>query len=233
MKKIAFTLAEVLITLGIIGVVAALTIPSLIQNYQKQVWVNQLKKSVSTFEQGFQKILADEGVDNLRYTEVWNKIEGDHSIDSNFEEINVEFFKEFKKYFSVVDYKWSDYGYEVAYLSKPSEPVDYFCEEILLADGSLLIGIGVFKNEKYAAEIAIDLNGRKKPNTYGRDVFLFIVTSDGHLVPKGSQKHVNIVKRQDYDFYWKTNPERCSNSSESSGAGCAGRIIEEGWKMNY
>ena len=37
-KKVAFTLAEVLITLGIIGVVAAMTIPVLIQNYNARVW---------------------------------------------------------------------------------------------------------------------------------------------------------------------------------------------------
>ena len=35
--KFGFTLAEVLITLGIIGVVAALTLPSLVTNYQKQI----------------------------------------------------------------------------------------------------------------------------------------------------------------------------------------------------
>ncbi len=33
----AFTLAEVLITLAIIGIVAALTIPTLISNYQKKI----------------------------------------------------------------------------------------------------------------------------------------------------------------------------------------------------
>lgn len=43
-----FTLAEVLITLGIIGVVAAITIPSLISNYQKKSTVTQLKKTYAT-----------------------------------------------------------------------------------------------------------------------------------------------------------------------------------------
>jgi len=43
--KAAFTLAEVLITLGIIGVVAAMTLPALIQNYQKGVALNRLKQS--------------------------------------------------------------------------------------------------------------------------------------------------------------------------------------------
>ena len=46
-KKRAFTLAEVLITLGIIGVVAALTLPNLIENHQKQVTASHLKKMYS------------------------------------------------------------------------------------------------------------------------------------------------------------------------------------------
>ena len=50
MKK-AFTLAEVLITLGIIGVVAAMTMPSLIQKHNEKVIVNQTKKVYSTFSQ--------------------------------------------------------------------------------------------------------------------------------------------------------------------------------------
>ena len=46
-NKFAFTLAEVLITLGIIGVVAAMTLPTLIQNHQKKVTVVRLKKFYS------------------------------------------------------------------------------------------------------------------------------------------------------------------------------------------
>ncbi len=47
MRK-GFTLAEVLITLGIIGIVAALTLPSLIQKYQEKVTLERLKKSIFT-----------------------------------------------------------------------------------------------------------------------------------------------------------------------------------------
>lgn len=58
MKK-GFTLAEVLITLGIIGVVAAMTLPALINNYKKQQTVNQLKKAYSEISQVFQRAEAD------------------------------------------------------------------------------------------------------------------------------------------------------------------------------
>ena len=51
LKYYAFTLAEILITLGIIGVVAGLTIPGLIQSYQKQQTVAKLKKVYAILNQ--------------------------------------------------------------------------------------------------------------------------------------------------------------------------------------
>ena len=60
-RKKAFTLAEVLITLGIIGVVAALTIPTLIQNYQEKAIVTKLKQSMSLFNQAFKMAELENG----------------------------------------------------------------------------------------------------------------------------------------------------------------------------
>ena len=59
--KGGFTLAEVLITLVIIGVIGALTVPALIQNTQKQEYVSALKKAYSTLSQVTQQIIAEEG----------------------------------------------------------------------------------------------------------------------------------------------------------------------------
>ena len=60
-KRVAFTLAEVLITLGIIGVVAALTIPSLIAKYQDKVLIQQTKKAFSAFQNGLALASQDNG----------------------------------------------------------------------------------------------------------------------------------------------------------------------------
>lgn len=49
----AFTLAEVLITLVIIGIVAALTIPTLISNYQERQTVTKLIKSFSVINNAY------------------------------------------------------------------------------------------------------------------------------------------------------------------------------------
>ena len=59
LKSAAFTLAEVLITLGIIGVVAALTMPALIQNYRNQVVETRLKKFYSTMNQAIAMSIKD------------------------------------------------------------------------------------------------------------------------------------------------------------------------------
>ena len=64
-KFSGFTLAEVLITLGIIGIVAAMTIPALITKYQKQVAATQLKKHYSQLNQVLMRISDDPGLDVL------------------------------------------------------------------------------------------------------------------------------------------------------------------------
>lgn len=62
----AFTLAEVLITLGIIGVVAALTIPTLVSNYKKNVIITRMQKFYSTMNQALRESVIDNGT-----TDTW------------------------------------------------------------------------------------------------------------------------------------------------------------------
>ena len=64
----AFTLAEVLVTLGIIGVVSAMTVPTLMQNYQRQSYVTQLHKVYNEMSQVFQQMMTDRNALNLKET---------------------------------------------------------------------------------------------------------------------------------------------------------------------
>lgn len=59
--KFGFTLSEVLITLGIIGVVAAMTIPILITNYQKKETVTKLRRAISILNQAYRLSFDDNG----------------------------------------------------------------------------------------------------------------------------------------------------------------------------
>ena len=67
-RRVAFTLAEVLITLAIIGVVAAMTLPTLIQQHQKQVYVNGLKKAISVSQNMLKQMQADEEASDIGST---------------------------------------------------------------------------------------------------------------------------------------------------------------------
>ena len=57
MGRNAFNFAEVMITITIIGVVAALTMPGIVAHYHEKEYVTQLQKSLSQFEQAMQNIM--------------------------------------------------------------------------------------------------------------------------------------------------------------------------------
>ena len=72
--KRGFTLAEVLVTLGVVGIVAAMTLPSLVNKYQSKVLETGLKKSYANLQNAYIMTKANLGVSNLReaYTTVYN-----------------------------------------------------------------------------------------------------------------------------------------------------------------
>ena len=92
-KRAAFTLAEVLITLGIIGIVAAMTIPTLVQNYQKKLFETKVQYTYSLLSNVVQRSVAENGDINT-----WDYGTSYHSDD-------VEKFvkKYFEPYFYVVE----------------------------------------------------------------------------------------------------------------------------------
>ena len=234
-KRFGFTLAEVLITLGIIGVVAAMTIPTLIKNYQKTVWVNQLKKSVSIVEQGLKLAMAEDEVDNLKDTELFKSI-GDENLGEGGNK--EEFLKKLKKYFNTIntidnynnlkltskDYKNLN-GTIIYEDGESTEFDDNFGVITYLSDGTILL-FDYACNPLYINQcgLYIDVNGEKKPNQYGRDWFYFNISENGKLVPVGNNG--KWEKEKDNNKY-----VNCDNNSY--GYGCAARIIENGWKMDY
>ena len=150
-RKIAFTLAEVLITLGIIGVVAAMTMPSLMQNYKRQQATARIKKFVSVINQAL--ISAE---NDLGPREDWVKGEEDNS-DSAYDFLNTYI----KPYIKSADIeKRTLLGMNMATLR--------------FVDGSQMsIKIGA------CYDIYYDINGEKGPNEKGRDIFVFILCKNG------------------------------------------------------
>ena len=191
-RRVAFTLAEILITLGIIGVVAALTLPTLIQNNQKKQFQVGLQKGYSELLQALDAYKNDNGEPLTTKTcygdtpgifknliKPYLKVLVDCG-DSQAVEIydkcvqNGEYSKEGK------------YTYKT-YSGKTAEERCFDDGQLVLTNGSILM----FENPaSYGRSVnvfvSIDVNGFKKgPNQWGVDLFTFQLMEDGKLLPMG------------------------------------------------
>ena len=211
-RKIAFTLAEVLVTLGIIGVVSAMTVPTLMQNYQRQSYVTQLHKVYNEFTQAYTRYLSDKNALNLQeagYTDA-------ASMD-NF----------MKTYFKIV----KDCG---------DDGTDCFASEYKKIDGSSLgvVITGTYDPRNYVLangasismiprQIHVDVNGKKGPNIIGRDVFAIHVFDDGTLDENCGSAPCSS------DFRETVFNNFCTKQSNATWWGCFGKILNDNWQMTY
>ncbi len=215
LRKAAFTLAEVLITLGIIGVVAALTLPTLIANYQKQVLVTQLKKSVNILENMARKMVADDGVSNFNQTEFFQKFDcyGDSAQSVCQDSIAM-----MKKYLNIVSE-----GYGTAWLQESGEH-----NHIVLADGITVYlggGPGCIYQGDYI-DMKLDVNGQRGPNELGRDMYYVYFDKNGKIAGATNS----------YYGYCESKTDDQLKVSYGNGydVNCYFTIVQRnGWKMNY
>ncbi len=176
-RKAAFTLAEVLITLGIIGVVAAMTIPTLISNYQRKVLAAQFKKSYAVASQIVLRSKFELGTGTFgqyctNYTS-GKYLNKDICLQTIYK---VMFPKKSSTNYNNVDLVRSDIssfnnkqtGLSSDDLGGMGYPVLY---TNIMPDGTYM---NVNINEFYI-NFGIDINGAKGPNKLGWDVFLFRV----------------------------------------------------------
>ncbi|CCY62705.1 putative General secretion pathway protein H [Clostridium sp. CAG:967] len=171
MRLNGFTLAEVLITLGIIGIVAAMTMPALIANSKKTEYSSKLKKFYSVMNQA---ILMSEQ-DNGEAGE-WLKeggIEGDIKDEDN----NPDFGKNSDVILKFVNQYLKPY-LKIIQIEKSNRTVndgkDALGEAYMVfADGSY-----VYLHNGNCIDFNYDVNGPKPPNEYGRDIYKFLLCSN-------------------------------------------------------
>ena len=213
--RAAFTLAEVLITLGIIGVVAALTLPTLIQNHQKQVYVTQLKKAYSNINNAFNKMAVDEGVVDWNQTYCGSLSRWGYIVDEATKANNNECLDRIAKQMKVINRK--DFGVECStdWCKYGDSNVIYYSYSA--AGGMFTTPDGALYMFACGFNAYVDINGAAKgPNKDGRDVFAFYIDpTNNKIVPDGS-----------YYDRWKN----CSATNLSTY--CTAKVLIEG-KMNY
>lgn len=214
-----FTLAEVLITLGIIGVVAALTIPTLIQNHKKKVTVTQLKSTYSILTQA---------VDSA-------KIEHGDISTWDFELDNADFAKKYVlpylkvvKTISGLDNAWrlktlSKNGTDTVFISWAHNPDDLV---YIISNGA---GITVKHFLDLRMDIVVDINGAKGPNEIGTDGFVFEFSkANNQIVPVGITKDRNTLLNNSGGY----GCIRENNAQYYQGTYCGALIMMDGWQIS-
>jgi len=178
LRKTAFTLAEVLITLGIIGVVAALTIPTLMVNHRRKVTATRLKQSYNILYNAIKASEAENG--SWLY---WDAPEQGGNT------------KEFAEKYILPYLKYTDIGEQSVFAT--SEGEDYY---IKLVNGTI---VGLHMGA--CMDFLVDINGEKAPNKFGYDQFDFLLNvkqsnaSSGYpkeFGPKGRDLPRNNLKIQ-------------------------------------
>ncbi len=230
-----FTLAEVLITLGIIGVVAALTLPTLISNYKKQTYVTGLQKAYSVLNNMTKNAMSSDDVTNFSDTQLLKTWTGNSyefaEILKNFYPSSKGFFvwESLSKTYSREEQGKVNSNYHLAGL--PINANYWYC---VINQDSIMYCFAIQVNYPYSSgdydfgtplgswqhnNILVDINGFKKPNQLGRDIFLLAVGGySGRVVPAGS-KVIN-------DEYAKRLEESaCRNLSGDSLSSCKKSVI--------
>lgn len=215
MKK-GFTLAEVLITLGVIGVVAALTMPTLISNHQKKVVVSRLQKFYTNINQAIKLSEVDNGS-----CEFW-----DYPEDTGGVEIAKNFYNTYlKKYLKVL----SEEEKEIA-LYSPNKVLNSKKEYYIVyfPDGSAMglnwsIGLDI-----HFLPVASLIN---KERSSSRNDFTFSFM-------KNDTDNKGKCTIEPYTYKWDgTRDGLISNtfygcSRNSLGSFCAKLIQYDGWKIS-
>jgi len=207
--KTGFTLAETLMTLVIIGVIAALTIPSLINSINDIAYVTALKKNYSVISNAFNLVNKFEG----NMYEDWEHQDGN-------QDVLYQNYTYLKKYLHVIRECNNKAGcWSKDLTQKPGGGAAEGASEIgmggdiiafSLNDGTnvcldywsqsdIINKFGVNKNLMSAPlSVWVDVNGDRKPNKLGKDVFAFVLTSQG-IVPAGINNNSAHCKSTGYD----------------------------------
>ena len=169
-RKPAFTLAEVLITLGIIGIVAAMTLPSLIGNYQEKQWKVAYKKAYSSMSQAFMRMQAnDELLDMSGSLNEYGELRAP-TVGENFKTMS-KYFNTIKTCFdNNADECWvCEEGQAAIHGGGAPDWLGCAKDNYAFVDYS---GMGWYLYSNSEFPVLVDVNGFNRPNKLGRDRFV-------------------------------------------------------------
>ena len=232
-ESFGFTLSEVLITLGIIGIVAALTLPSVINKYEKKVTVERLKQTYSMFNQA---IIASEAVNGDLKDWIYSDSETVEE-DVFFNTYLRPYMKGVEKYSKPMNlWKRLDGTIDTDGSSMYSRPKYKLPNGVIFSVYSrTFTDVNLYKT---SAWIIVDINGEKNPNRAGRDVFFMgiypYLPKETGKISMGIHEQCGsgqIHTRLSRDELLNEGCATCRKDYSGRGYSCGLLIQKDGWEI--
>ncbi len=235
MQKRAFTLTELLIALGIIGAIAAVSIPSLMSNINNRVLASQLKNTVVGIQQIIDEQLTRNNTTSLSDTDFGK---GPSYVLVGVNESGVANAKDSTN-FSVSKICPAGTAYANCWkITTDATPYKWLTGADLRMNDSLTIKlksgalISYFSTtsapftyegtiDKVIGAFDIDVNGNEGPNIAGRDFYSFYITDKGKIVDNYYNSENVLLS---------TKQTACQKGSAYA---CFGAVVDDGWRINY
>lgn len=202
-KSFGFTLAEVLITLGIIGIVAAMTLPSIVNSARNKELEAAFKKQYSILSQAVMTIKTEDDLllnrDNYSGDEFREKLAAQFKVTQNCGSIN-------GNKGCILQEEDGSFSYYKTLTGKTLSRGYFDDGGFICPDGVLmLLEIGD-QSKETGFLVTVDVNGyKKRPNRMGQDLFMFQITKDGRVLPMGAEDTHFKSYRETYCSYNSNN----------------------------
>lgn len=244
MKKTAFTLSEVLITVGILGVVAALTIPVLMQNYSDTAMVTTLRKTINDFATAADLLITEEGKTKLSQTSIFKDDDDlDKFMKNKFKVVNTTSGFSSSNYRSISGRSKSFSCSGKTYILPSSAAICISNEREIKQLTQEVTPTGKVHDKEVLAgykapnlHIQIDVNGKDKPNMGGKDMFDFYIDNNGTAAATIEETYLEGFNKKVETCGTNSDgtPKDCTDCLDKPlGEGCYQLLQSKNWKMDY
>lgn len=226
-----FTLAEVLITLGIIGIVAAMTLPALIQKNNSIALETAFKKAYSNLYNAYMMVIAEE-IPVYVPNPTEDRPDGDPDVNSQFAQA---VYSKYRKLRKISNKEKTEYAKSAKNFTRKTVMGYPQCSQFMNAGNAFITpdgsALSIVQNCG-ALWFTFDTNGIKKgPNALGHDIFIFVIPRDSKkLIPAYRESEIKCDENGQNCGYNNTaeTREKCSRTSKSdiNGATCAVYAIQ-------
>ncbi len=227
-----FTLSEMLIAVSIVGIIVAITVPTVISHYQEKSFLTMLRKNYVELLQNL-TVLQTEQYNKTFYDS--RLILNGGSVDDTAGYFLTEFFDLTRDCGTDTQPCFAD-----SYRSiNNSTKHDFTCEDgysVILKSGASMCIVPGNKGSvgNTPPRVYVDVNGIERPNIGGRDMFTFFIYDFDCIDDGRTSLYIGPTKIKDGTAENTRNmlfSTSCKNSYV--GEGCFGKLLNENWKVNY